>query len=263
MADCLGVFDSGFGGLSVLKELLKTNTYKKIIYFGDTGRVPYGTRSRETIVRYARQDVRFLLSQGAQEIVIACNTVSANAMEELQREFDVPMHGMIEASAPAALRDTKNGRIGVIGTAATVRNGAYERALRALDARVEVTSVACPLFVPLVEYGFTAPDDPITAAACAHYLAPLRAAGVDTVILGCTHYPVIADAIGAFLGAEVALINNGVELARRMGKAAGAPLVPQLRFFVSDDPSDFDKNRALFMPEASSAAARQINIQIY
>ncbi len=262
MSDCLGVFDSGFGGLSVLKELLKTNRYKKIIYFGDTGRVPYGTRSRETIVRYARQDMRFLLSQGAGEVVIACNTVSANAMEELQREFPVPIHGMIEASAPAAVRDTKNGKIGVIGTAATVRNGAYETAIRAIDPALSVTSVACPLFVPLVEYGFTAPGDPITAAACAHYLAPLKEAGVDTVILGCTHYPVIEHAIGQYLGPDMKLINNGVELARQMG-AAEAPLEPELRFFVSDDPADFDKNRALFMPGPYPSRAKQIDIQIY
>ena len=263
MTECLGVFDSGFGGLTVLKELLKANTYKKIIYFGDTGRVPYGTRSQETIVRYARQDMRFLLSRGAQEVVIACNTVSANAMEELQGEFDLPIHGMIEASAPAAARATRNGKIGVIGTAATVRNGAYERALKELDPALEVTSVACPLFVPLVEYGFTEPGNAITAAACEHYLMELKTAGVDTVILGCTHYPVIEAAIGGFLGANVKLINNGVELSRLMDRGDAPVCAPELEFYVSDDPEDFDRNRALFMPGPYPSEARKIDIQIY
>lgn len=263
MTECLGVFDSGFGGLTVLKELLKANTYKRIIYFGDTGRVPYGTRSRETIVRYARQDMRFLLSRGAQEVVIACNTVSANAMEELQQEFDVPIHGMIEASAPAAARATRNGKIGVIGTAATVRNGAYERALKAMDPALQITSVACPLFVPLVEYGFTEPENAITAAACEHYLKELKEAGVDTVILGCTHYPVIEAAIGRFLGAGVKLINNGVELSRLMDRGSAPLCTPELEFYVSDDPADFDKNRALFMPGPYPSEAKKIDIQIY
>lgn len=263
MTECLGVFDSGFGGLTVLKELLKENTYKRIIYFGDTGRVPYGTRSRETIVRYARQDMRFLLSKGAQEVVIACNTVSANAMEELQQEFDLPIHGMIEASAPAAARATKNGTIGVIGTAATVRNGAYERALKAIDPSLRVVSVACPLFVPLVEYGFTEPGNAITAAACAHYLQPLKEAGVDTVILGCTHYPVIGNAIGRFLGEDVRLINNGVELSRLMDRGEAPLVTPKLEFYVSDDPADFDKNRALFMPGLYPSEAHKIDIQLY
>lgn len=263
MTECLGVFDSGFGGLSVLKELLKENTYKKIIYFGDTGRVPYGTRSRETIVRYARQDMRFLLSKGAQEVVIACNTVSANAMEELQREFAVPIHGMIEASAPAAARATKNGRIGVIGTAATVRNGAYERALKAINPALEVRSVACPLFVPLVEYGFTEPENAITAAACEHYLKELKEAAVDTVILGCTHYPVIEAAIARCLGSGVRLINNGVELSRSMDRGDAPVCTPKLEFYVSDDPADFDRNRALFMPGPYPSEAHKIDIQIY
>lgn len=263
MTECLGVFDSGFGGLTVLKELLKANTYKKIIYFGDTGRVPYGTRSRETIVRYARQDMRFLLSKGAQEVVIACNTVSANAIEELQAEFDVPIHGVIEASAPAAARKTRNGKIGVIGTAATVRNGAYEKALRAMEPALSVTSIACPLFVPLVEYGFTQPGDPITAAACEHYLKPLKEAGVDTVILGCTHYPVIESAIRSYLGEGVTLVNNGVELSSLMNRGEAHLVTPKLEFYVSDDPADFDKNRALFMPGPYPSEAKKIDIQIY
>lgn len=263
MTECLGVFDSGFGGLTVLKELLRANTYKKIIYFGDTGRVPYGTRSRANILRYSRQDMRFLLSKGAQEVVIACNTVSAIAMEELQQEFPVPIHGVIEASAPAAVHRTRNGRIGVIATAATVRNGAYEKAIRAMDPALSVTSIACPLFVSLVEYGFTEPDDPVTAAACEHYLKPLKEAGVDTVIMGCTHFPVIESAIRAVMGEEVALVNNGVELAAQLKREELPLTVPELAFYVSDDPADFDRRRSRFMPGPLTASARKIEIQNY
>ena len=262
MGKCLGVFDSGFGGLTVLKELLKDNRFDKVVYFGDTARVPYGTQSADTIVRYSLQDVRFLAEQGADEIVIACNTVSATAMEALQAEFFMPIHGVIDVAAEGAARATKNKKVGLIATPATVKNGAYERKLRELDAEIALYPVACPLLVVLVEYGFIQDGDPVTAAACEHYLKPLKDAGVDALILGCTHFPVLEHAIAAYMGEAVTLINNGVELAKKMDKTAPVQR-PELHFFVSADSADFDEKRRIFLPDTMQNAAKTVDIARY
>ena len=199
----LGVFDSGLGGLTVLNEICKYNTGLDVVYFGDTARVPYGSRTVETITRYAEQDVRFLLSQGVQAILIACGTVSTNCLPALQERFSLPIVGVIDAGCRAALEASRTKRIGVIGTRATVNSHAYERRIRELCPEARTWGVECPLFVPLIENGF-APDDPITEMTVERYLSAFRGTGVDTVIMGCTHYPFLAGTLRRHMP-EVAL----------------------------------------------------------
>lgn len=261
MGKCLGVFDSGFGGLTVLKELLEKNQYDRYVYFGDTARVPYGTREVETIRAFSLQDMRFLLSLGVDEVVAACNTVTAVALDALREEANVPVYGVIEAAALAAVAATKNGRIGLLATQATIANGAYARAIAAMKPEAALVSVACPRFVTLVESGAAA-DDPAVMAACEEYLAPVREAGCDTVVMGCTHFPVYASAIAARLGAGVTLINSGAELAKTMpGQRRKAP--PEPEFFVSGDPAAFDAGRRAFLPSLPAAPARRVDITEY
>ncbi|MBQ3159457.1 MAG: glutamate racemase, partial [Clostridia bacterium] len=185
----LGVFDSGLGGLTVLNEVCKYNPGLDVVYFGDTARVPYGSRTVETINRYAEQDVRFLLSQGVEAILIACGTVSTNCLPSLQSIFSLPIVGVIDAGCQAALRASKAKRIGVIGTRATVASGAYERKLHALRPEVKVISQACPLIVPSVEAGVE-PSDPLAGLICDRYFKAFEGQKVDALIMGCTHYPV-------------------------------------------------------------------------
>jgi len=257
---CLGIFDSGLGGLTVLKEILRYNVYDRIVYFGDTGRVPYGTRSKQTIIKYSMQDVRFLLSKGAGEIIVACGTASANALDELQAGFDVPVTGVIDVSARAAVAATRNRRIGVIGTNATIDSHVYPDRIAKLDPACQVYCQPCPLFVPLVEYGFAAhPDDTIVSQTVAFYLQDLKTKGIDTLILGCTHYPILKDYIGHFLGNAVTLVNSGVELA----KQAVGPLVarPQVEYYVSDGAASFSRNGSAFMGPDEDLKAADVDIQ--
>lgn len=261
MGNCLGVFDSGFGGLTVLKELLKKNQYDRYVYFGDTARVPYGTRAADTIRAFALQDMRFLLSQGVDELVVACNTITAVALDAIRESAGVPVHGVIDAAAEGAVRQTKNRRVGLIATQATLQNGAYARAIRTLDPAIELSAAACPDFVTLVESG-AASSDPAVIDACERYLAPIRAAGCDTVILGCTHFPVLHDAIAAYFGPNVALVANGVELATRMaGESRNHP--PKVDFFVSGPVAPFDAQRRVFLPQPHTTPAKQIDITLY
>ena len=259
----IGIFDSGLGGLTAVKEIRRLTPGEELVYFGDTGRVPYGTRSAETIVRYAEQDAAFLCSQKVDAIVVACGTVSTTALAHLQTTLPIPVIGVVEPSAEAAVKATKNGRIAVIGTAATIRSGAFERALKALSPAVEITTQACPLFVPLVESGFTAPDCEITRLACEHYLAPIRESGADTLILGCTHYPIIAPIIASVLP-EVTLINSGAEAARKavslLGRKEGSAAA---RYYVSDDPALFIGSASLFLGEKLDGKVEKIDIGSY
>ena len=204
----IGVFDSGLGGLSVVRELVSLLPREHIVYFGDTGRVPYGTRSRETIEKYAAQDGQFLLSKDVKMVIAACGTVSSVAASVLDR-LPVPSIGVVEAPAAAAVAATKNGRIGIIGTAATVRSGAFAKAIAAKSDTAQVFAVACPLFVPLVENGWIEPDNEVTLATARRYLEPLKAQGVDTLILGCTHFPLLAPIIAQVMGDGVTLIDTG------------------------------------------------------
>jgi glutamate racemase len=202
----IGVFDSGIGGLTVAKALQQLLANEDIFYLGDTARVPYGNKSAETVERYAIELAEMLTRENAKVIVVACNTVSSVAIPKLRKHVSVPVIGVIEPGAHAAIATTRNRHVGVIGTRATIRSGAYENALRALNIHARVTSCACPLLVPLIEEGLL--NDDVTDRVVARYLKPMIAEGIDTLVLGCTHYPLLTDAIGRALGSEVKLVDS-------------------------------------------------------
>ncbi len=265
----IGVFDSGLGGLTAVRELARIMPEEDLIYFGDTSRVPYGGRSRETLVRYALQDAAFLGSFGPKAIVVACGTVSSNAMEELRAACAVPVYGVVEPAAQAAVRTTRSGRVGVIGTEASIRSDAYARAVRRLCPGAEVLSVPCPLLVPLVENGRYQAEDGVVETVLEEYLAPLRIAGVDTLVLGCTHYPLLRGAIAAVMGPEVALVDVGEECARtvaedlsRQGLRAERTGPGSHRFYVSDSTGAFGRLATIFLGE-DATGAEQVDITAY
>src|SRR6266478_4591303 len=202
----IGVFDSGIGGLTVAKALQELLPNERIFYLGDTARVPYGNKSADTVERYSIELVSMLIRENAKVIVVACNTVSSVAIPKLRAHVSVSVIGVIEPGAQAAVATTRNRHIGVIGTRATIRSGAYENALRALNVHVRVTSQVCPLLVPLIEEGML--DDKLTDQTIARYLDPMIAAGIDTLVLGCTHYPLLAKAISRALGKNVRLVDS-------------------------------------------------------
>jgi glutamate racemase len=202
----IGVFDSGIGGLTVVKALRDRLPNETIVYLGDTARVPYGPKSPDTVQRYALELAHMLMQKNAKALVVACNTVSSVALSLLTRKFSVPVIGVIEPGARAALRATRNQHVGVIGTRATIRSGAYERALRATDNNVRVSSRACPLLVPLIEEGLF--DDDVTDRIIVRYLEPLLSEGIDTLVLGCTHYPLLSGAIARLLGRKITLVDS-------------------------------------------------------
>lgn len=216
----IGVFDSGIGGLTVLKELLTRLPGESFIYFGDTARVPYGTKSVETVLRFSRENVTFLLDQSVKFIVVACNTASASAVPRLQREFRIPILGVIEPGVRAAVDKTKTSKIGVIGTAGTIRSDAYQNGIKQLDPRAKVKAMACPLFVPLAEEGWV--DTPVTELAAHTYLDGFVGDGIDVLVLGCTHYPLLADVIGRVVGPSVSLVDSAVETASEVKRALAA-----------------------------------------
>lgn len=204
----IGVFDSGLGGLTVMKELMAQLPHESIIYFGDTARLPYGTRSRETIIKYSMQCIRFLLTQNIKVVVIACNTASSMALDAVREVFDIPIIGVVEPGAAAAVKATHNGRVGIIGTEATVQSGSYARAIASLNSHIQTCSIACSLFVPIVEEGWS--DTPIAYLTAEKYLGPLKEWGADTLILGCTHYPLLMDTISKVMGPDVTLVNPAI-----------------------------------------------------
>lgn len=208
--DAIGVFDSGIGGLTAVKELASLLPNENIVYLGDTARVPYGTKGRETIIKYARQDADFLKKQGVKMIIAACGTVSSVASSEMNALGEL-YTGVIEPAVKAAVSATKNGKIGVLGTSATVRSGSYEKLIHELLPSAEVYSKACPMFVPLVENGYVGANCEPTLAIAKEYLEPLKAEGIDTLILGCTHYPLLSGIIAKIMGDDVKLISSGGE----------------------------------------------------
>lgn len=266
----IGVFDSGLGGLTAVRELARIMPEEDLVYFGDTGRVPYGGRSRETIIRYARQDVAFLNTFDPKAIVIACGTVSTTALEVLRQECAVPIFGVVEPAAREAARLTRNGKVGLIGTSASIRTGAYERALAALRPGTEVSTRACPLLVPLVENGRYQPGDLVAETVVAEYLTPLREQGVDTLMLGCTHYPLLKPIIAEFMGPDVNLVDVGAQCAQWVaGQLAGRDLrtdrtaAGQHRFYVSDTTGDFAALASAFLGEDVTDGVEQIDITVY
>ncbi len=269
----IGVFDSGLGGLTAFKALSKLLPNEDIVYFGDTGRVPYGTRSRETIVKYARQDMAFLQSKDVKMILAACGTVSSVAGpkgELLSDTLSVPFVGVLRPTAREAATATRNGKIGVLGTTATVRSGSYQKELAAINPDLQVFGQDCPLFVPLVENGFVQPGDPITRLTVERYLAPMKEAGVDTLILGCTHYPIIAPVISEVMGKDVVLINSGREAARfcvallaEMELLADRDTPGECHFYVSDRTEGFSSVAGIFLGQDVQGEVSHIDIDKY
>lgn len=240
----IGIFDSGIGGLTVLKEVIGQLPRESTLYLGDTARVPYGIRSPETVTRYSFENTRFLFRKGIKLLVVACNTVSSVSLEAIRDTVTIPVVGVIEPGAKAAVAATRNRRVGVIGTAATIRSGAYTRAIGKIDGSVEVFGLSCPLFVPLVEEGWT--DGTIVRLTAERYLAQLQREGIDTLVLGCTHYPLLKAVLAEVMGKGVRLIDSAIETAREIRgileaaglgrQEAGAPL---REFFVTDSPDKF------------------------
>lgn len=240
----IGVFDSGIGGLTVVHALTKRLPHENIVYFGDTARVPYGPKSPLVIREYAAQDVDFLISKDVKMVVIACNTVSGVALDVVTKHAKVPVVGVIIPGSGAAVAATKKKRVGIIGTIATVNSKAYTNAIRHLDKEVEVFSQPCPLFVPLAEEGWT--NHKVTELVAKEYLFPLMLEKIDTLILGCTHYPILRDAITTAVDGNVTLIDSGeaaaVEVERMVDEnnlRNPSKLKPHLQFFVSDVPAKF------------------------
>lgn len=265
----IGVFDSGLGGLTAVKELERALPNESIIYFGDTGRVPYGGRSREILREYSRQDMNFLLSRNVKAVLAACGTVSSTAAD-LGAALPVPYFDVVAPTAKAAAAATRNGKIGAIGTAATIRSDSYRKALLAINPELTVCAEACPLFVPLVENGFVSPQEEVTRLVAERYLAPMRAAGVDTLILGCTHYPIIAPVIRSVMGEGVTLIDSGKEAALALTSALKeqnllcedtAPRT--VSYFVTDTPENFTHVAELFLGHAVSGQTERITIENY
>ena len=255
----IGVFDSGIGGLTVLKELIALMPGEDFIYLGDTARLPYGSKSNEVIVRYSRENTEFLLAKGIKMLVVACNTSSAVALEEIARGTMAPVIGVIEPGAAAAAAASRSGKIGVIGTEATVASGAYTRAIQRLRPRAEIYTRACPLLVPLVEEGWT--DNEIAERTVAHYLASLKASGIDTLLLGCTHYPLLRAMFARVLGPRVRIVDSATATAqavrgrlRALGLGRRTAGAGARSFFVTETPDRFVRvGRRFLGPQVESA----------
>ncbi len=248
----IGVFDSGIGGLTVVKRIVSALPTENIVYFGDTARVPYGSKSNSTVIEYSIQDASFLISKNVKTIVAACNTASSVAIPALRQKFDVPVIGMIEPGAKMAVKETRNGKIGVIGTRATINNMAYSTQIKKLNPEVEVFEKACPLFVPLAEEGWTTHKAAFKIAE--EYLKELREHNIDTLVLGCTHYPILADVIQKVIGEDVTLIDSGIASAEvvkaeltRTDLHTNKFSIGNQHFYVSDIPATFKEVAELFL----------------
>ena len=261
------MFDSGVGGLTVAREIMRNLPSEKIVYFGDTARLPYGSKSKDTIIRYSRQIVRFLMQQEVKAIVVACNTASAFALDTLKKEFDIPIIGVIEAGAEVAAAETKNHKVGVIGTVGTIGSGIHEQYLKNLDPRIEVIGKACPLFCPLVEEGWL--NDPVTEEVAHRYLDGLKEREIDTLILGCTHYPLLRSLIMDVMGPDVRLVNPAYETALELKQLlkekdllssnSGEEEFPY-RFYVSDLAEEF-KNFANSILPYNAEMTQKVNLE--
>lgn len=256
----IGVFDSGLGGLTAVRELMQVLPKEDIVYFGDTGRVPYGSRSEETIIKYTMQDIRFLKSFDIKIIICACGTASSVALPHIQSE--IPVIGVVESAVQAAVKATKSGRIGIIGTEGTIRSGAYERLLQ--EAGMQAQPVSCPMFVPLVENGYAQSEAARLIAR--DYLGQFKE--VDTLILGCTHYPLLKKVIGELMGDGVTLIDSGAECARRVrnyldstGQMCTEEKTPEYRYYVSDSVENFSHLGGLFLNRDIEGHVEKVDIE--
>lgn len=265
----IGVFDSGIGGLTVAREIMRQMPDENIVYFGDTARVPYGSKSRATVIRFSRQIVNFLRTKNVKAIVIACNTASAQALDIIEAEQDIPVLGVIKAGAITAAQATKNGRIGVIATRGTIGSGVYEKVLKDLNPDFRIFGKACPLFVPLVEEGLT--HDFITEEVARRYVKDLQYKDIDTLILGCTHYPLLRTLLSKVMGPEVTLVNPAYETAielktllsaGHLTREAGQSRPAEYRFYVSDLADQFQEFANSILPY-DIKETEQIDIEEY
>ena len=263
----IGVFDSGMGGLTCVKEVMKVMPGENVIYFGDTGRLPYGSRGADTIVKYVRQDIRFLRTFDIKMIIIACGTASSAALPWLADELDTDVLGGVEPAVKRAAAATKNGRIGVLGTAGTVRSGKYVEYIKNIDSGISVFQKACPMFVPLVENGYSSSE--VTRIIAKEYLDEVKAAGVDTLILGCTHYPLLKNVIRGIMGDGVTLIDSGAAAADyAYEKLRGADMLSgeksgTVKYFVSDTVDGFEQLGGMFLEQPISGSVERIDIEKY
>ena len=266
----IGVFDSGVGGLTVAREIMRQIPNEKIVYFGDTARLPYGSKSKDTITRYSRQIVRFLETQDVKAIVVACNTASAYALDSLEKEIQMPIIGVVKPGAKVAAEVTQNGKIGVIGTEGTIGSQIYTEYIHNINPDARVIGKACPLFCPLVEEGLW--QDPVTDEIASRYLTELIDIGIDTLILGCTHYPLIRSTVGRIMGDKVTLVNPAYETAIELKRLLAEhdllnPQAPALgdneyKFYVSDGADKF-KTFANSIIKYGILSAKTINIEEY
>lgn len=264
----IGIFDSGVGGLTVAREVMRNIPLERIVYFGDTARVPYGSKSKETIVRYSRQIIRFLMTQGVKAIVVACNTASAFALEEVKKEIEIPIIGVVQPGAKVACAATRNKKIGVIGTEGTVRSQIYTKVIQEWDPKIEVIGKACPLFVPLVEEGWL--KDPVTDEVAYRYLKEIKEKNIDTLILGCTHYPLLRSIVQKVMGENVTLVNPAYETALELknllyqhkleNRGDGGEKELKYQFFVSDAADKFKQFANSILPY-DIETTKQINIE--
>jgi glutamate racemase len=258
--DPIGIFDSGIGGLTVLQKIIEVLPRENTVYLGDTARAPYGTKSTETVLRYSFENTGFLVEKDVKLVVVACNTSTAVALDQLRDKVEVAIIGVIEPGVKRAVSASKKKKIGVIGTEATIQSGAYTKALKAEDPRVEVYSRACPLFVPLAEEGWT--DNPVVEMTVQAYLGSLRQSGIDTLILGCTHYPLLKKAIRKFMGSGVKLVDSAEEVAKNVGAILKRQSLARKTgkgihsFFVTDAPDRFIKVGQRFLGEKVESAVR-------
>ena len=266
----IGVFDSGVGGLTVAREIMRQIPNERIVYFGDTARVPYGSKSKDNIIKFSRQIIRFLQTENVKAIVIACNTASALALDEMQQEFELPILGVVKPRAKVAVETTANKRIGLIGTEANIRSGVYTRYIKSLDDEAKVFEKACPLFVPLVEEGWL--HDDITLQVASRYLEELKEKDIDTLIMGCTHYPLIRSTIRKVMGDKVNLVNPAYETAIELknllerdnlaNKCDVDSPSSMYRFYVSDAEEKFKLFANSILP-FDITMTKQINIENY
>lgn len=262
----IGVFDSGVGGLTVAREIMRQIPNETIVYFGDTARVPYGSKSKETVITYSRQIVKFLQTKEIKAVVIACNTASAFALETISKEIDIPIIGVVKPGAKIAAQTTKNGNIGIIGTEGTINSGIYNEFLSKTNPNVKVFGKACPLFVPLVEEGLL--EDPVTYEMAGRYLDELLHYDIDTLVLGCTHYPLIRHTIQKVVGDKITLVNPAYETAKSLkdvlmtNKIESTRERPEHRFFVSDGAEKFKAFANTILP-CEVLETKDINIEQY
>lgn len=261
----IGVFDSGLGGLTAVKSIIKELPNENIVYFGDTGRLPYGTKTEQTIKQYAESDIRFLLSHNVKLIVIACGTASSVALEDMRKIFPAKIIGVVEAACDAAVKATKNKRIGVLGTSATIKSSSYLKGISEIDSSIEVFQKACPLFVPLVENGHF--NTEVTKLVVKEYLEEIKKENVDTLILGCTHYPLLEDAIREYMGDYVTIINVCAELAKVIPSVLGEDNLAQrdatgvCEYYVSDNPEGFAELGGVFLDRKIDGQVEEIDIE--